>query len=509
MVSILRRQLDEAKSRQRLSLLPAWQLYLILWAVPAVLAPFFLTSQWSHAGLDVAIAYGSAAACYWRFRSGRGVPVAWLWIAAGVALNASGGIAESISVQVLKSDAYPTLADAFYLAIYPCVAVGLLIIVRSRNPLSGPVKLIDASTLTVGMGLLCWIYLIKPNAGVADSVLARTVNISYPVGDLVLLAILARVLVAQGWRTPTVRLLLAMLTSFLVGDVMWAIINQMGWATDNQTQALVNEVFVAAYALLGAAALHPSARELDTQQGDASEGASRTLFVFLSLASLVAPGVLAAEAIRGKVTDGIAIAICSAQLTALVVARMGFLIAQLQSQSSRLRDLTLEDPLTGLPNRRRLQVHLTSCLNRARRDGQPLTLVMLDLDHFKAFNDEFGHVAGDHLLKSAAAAWSSQLRDTDIIARVGGEEFVLVLPDTSAPNAEIVVSKLQQSTPLGQTFSAGIVQWDGRLLYEELVEAADAAMYQAKRRGRNRAVTPETATAAANAAASAPATRTS
>jgi diguanylate cyclase (GGDEF)-like protein len=473
------------RRRPELATRPAWQWYLIACAIPTVLAPLFLTSQWAHAATDIAVAYASAAACYWRFRTRRGVPAAWLWIAAGVALNASGGISESISVDVLHSDAYPTPADVFYLAIYPCVAVGLLMIVRSRHPGLGPIKLIDASTLTVGMGLLCWVFLIQPSAGATDSMLARVVNIAYPVGDLVLLAILARVLVAEGWRTPAVRLILALLVCFLVGDVAWAVINQMGWATNDETQALVNEVFIAGYALLGAAALHPSARELGTPLPSETERVSRGVLVLLTLASLVAPGLLAGEALNGRVTDGIAIAIGSVQLTALVLARMGYLLSQLQKQSARLRDLALEDPLTGLPNRRALQSHAAASLEHARRDRRPLVLVMLDLDHFKRFNDEFGHLAGDHLLKSAAAAWSSQLRAVDMLARVGGEEFVLVLPNTSASDAEVVLSKLRGVTPLGQTFSAGIAHWDGEALYDELVQAADEAMYRAKRHGRN------------------------
>ncbi len=472
-------------SGRALPSIPAWQWYLIACAAPAALAPFFLSSQWAHTAVNVAIAYTSAALAYWRFRTGRGVPAAWLWIAAGIALNASGGISESISVQVLNSDAYPTPADAFYLAIYPCVSIGLLMIVRHRYPDIGPMKVIDASTLTVGMGLLCWVYLIEPNAGVTDSLLARIVNISYPVGDLMLLAILARVLTAGGWRTPTVRIILAMLVAFLIGDITWSAINQLGWSVNNLGEATINDVFVAGYALLGAAALHPSARELGSSARSGGERMSRPLFAMLTLASLVAPGVLAAEAVNGQVKDGVVIAVCSAELTGLVIARMGFLLRQLQRQSAKLHDLALEDPLTGLPNRRALQTHLANCLELARRHSQPLSLVMLDLDHFKRFNDEFGHIAGDHLLKSASAAWSGQLRAIDMLARVGGEEFVLVLPNTGVRDAETVLSRLQGATPLGQTFSAGIAAWDGVALHEELIRAADDAMYRAKRHGRN------------------------
>lgn len=466
--------------------MPGWQRYLLACAGIASLAPFFFASEWGHAAVNVTVASMSAAIACWRFRSGRGLSAAWVWVAAGLALNAAGGISESISEQVFHSDAYPTPADALYLSIYPCVSIGLLMIVRRRFPGIGPLKLIDASTLTVGLGLLCWVYLIQPNAGAADSLLARIVNISYPVGDLMLLAILARVLMAGGWRSPSVRLLLAMLLAFLVGDITWSAINQLGWTTNNHSEAAINTVFIAGYALLGAAALHPSARDVGASPPSTSERLSGRLLAMLTLASLVAPGVLAAEAISGRVKDGVAIAICSAQLTGLVIARMGFLLRQLQRQTAKLRDLSLEDPLTGLPNRRALQAHLANSLELARRHSQPLSLAMLDLDHFKRFNDEFGHIAGDHLLKSVASAWSGQLRAIDMLARVGGEEFVLVLPNATVREAEIVLSRLQGVTPLGQTFSAGIAAWDGVALHEELVRCADDAMYRAKHNGRNR-----------------------
>jgi len=352
------------------------------------------------------------------------------------------------------------------------------------------------------MGLLCWVFLIHPQTIGASPVLARVVDISYPVGDLVLLAILARVVVAEGWRTPTVRLLLLSLLAFLLGDSIWAFVNQVGFATTGQTESLINETFMAAYALVGAAALHPSSRELDTAMPVDDERVSHTLFILLTAASLVAPAVLTGQAIHGHVTDGIAISVCSVQLTALVLARMGYLLSHVQKQSARLRDLALEDPLTGLPNRRALQSHLANSLQKARREQITLTVAMIDLDHFKAFNDQFGHLAGDHLLKSAASAWAAQVRGTDMLARVGGEEFVLVLPDATVNQAEGVVAKLRGVTPLGQTFSAGLAQWDGEALLEELVNAADTAMYAAKHAGRNRTeraanVRPESAGVAA------------
>jgi diguanylate cyclase (GGDEF)-like protein len=145
------------------------------------------------------------------------------------------------------------------------------------------------------------------------------------------------------------------------------------------------------------------------------------------------------------------------------------------------------DPLTGLANRRVWDEDLARELARARRHGGQLCLVMLDLDRFKAYNDRHGHPAGDHLLKSTAAAWRDTLRPTDTLARYGGEEFALLLPHTSAEDAEIAVGRLLRLVPLGQTASAGIAAWDGDEAAEALVARADAALYAAKGAGRARA----------------------
>jgi diguanylate cyclase (GGDEF)-like protein len=113
---------------------------------------------------------------------------------------------------------------------------------------------------------------------------------------------------------------------------------------------------------------------------------------------------------------------------------------------------------------------------------------MLDLDHFKDFNDREGHQAGDRMLKLCAAAWSSQLRATDILARYGGEEFSLLLPGCTVADACVLVERLREMTPEGQTLSAGIAAWDTEEPSAVLVGRADGALYQAKRAGRDRVV---------------------
>lgn len=151
----------------------------------------------------------------------------------------------------------------------------------------------------------------------------------------------------------------------------------------------------------------------------------------------------------------------------------------------RLDELAHTDELTGVANRRTWERELAQELERAKRSARPLCVAMLDLDHFKAYNDRRGHQAGDRLLRTAAASWREGLREVDLLARYGGEEFGLLLPDCAEDDAVAVVQRLCSATPEEQTCSAGVAEWDGREQAESLVARADAALYAAKQAGRD------------------------
>lgn len=153
-----------------------------------------------------------------------------------------------------------------------------------------------------------------------------------------------------------------------------------------------------------------------------------------------------------------------------------------------LDQLVREDGLTGITNRRGLDERLPQEMARAARSGTSLSIAMLDLDHFKRFNDRRGHGAGDALLRSAAQAWRKQLRPTDLLARYGGEEFTLVLPACDAEQAAALIERLRPLIPDRQTVSAGVAIWNGGDTVAELLNAADTALLLAKRGGRNRTV---------------------
>ena len=154
----------------------------------------------------------------------------------------------------------------------------------------------------------------------------------------------------------------------------------------------------------------------------------------------------------------------------------------------RLESVARTDELTGLSNRRAWEEQLPREMAGSARQHRPLCVAMLDLDHFKAFNDELGHPAGDRLLKELAAQWRSTLRPTDMIARYGGEEFAVLLAGCEMELAMEIVERLRSISVEGQTCSAGVAQWNGEESASTLLERADRALYEAKATGRDRAV---------------------
>ncbi|HMD45875.1 MAG TPA: GGDEF domain-containing protein [Acidimicrobiales bacterium] len=156
-----------------------------------------------------------------------------------------------------------------------------------------------------------------------------------------------------------------------------------------------------------------------------------------------------------------------------------------------LVDLANSDALTGVANRRKLFEVLPQELVRSGAD-KPLSVVMIDLDHFKQYNDRFGHAAGDQLLRLFAERVTARLRGQDLVARYGGEEFVLVLPDTDGDRAVLLIEAIRAlgagEDPDGNrvTFSAGIATWDEAESVDDLVLRADTSLYAAKFHGRDR-----------------------
>ena len=160
--------------------------------------------------------------------------------------------------------------------------------------------------------------------------------------------------------------------------------------------------------------------------------------------------------------------------------------AEREELLGKVQDMATHDSLTGLPNRRALEEQLPREMARARRSRSPLCVAIIDIDHFKAYNDSHGHLAGDQVLRECAQAWDGTLRAGDTITRFGGEEFLVLLPDTTPEQATEIVERLRGTTPMEQTCSAGLACWDFVEDIDELLGRADKALYQAKAGGRDR-----------------------
>jgi diguanylate cyclase (GGDEF)-like protein len=174
------------------------------------------------------------------------------------------------------------------------------------------------------------------------------------------------------------------------------------------------------------------------------------------------------------------------------------LIAAMRERSRTLERESQEDPLTGLANRRSFTRRLAAEMEVALAVGQPLTLAVADLDHFKIVNDRLGHSIGDTALRESATLMQRLVRETDLVSRIGGEEFALILPAMTRDGAidfcnrirgAIELHEWQRFHPdLAVTISIGLAQWDGTAEVPELLEAADTQLYRAKRAGRNQVV---------------------
>jgi diguanylate cyclase (GGDEF)-like protein len=196
---------------------------------------------------------------------------------------------------------------------------------------------------------------------------------------------------------------------------------------------------------------------------------------------------IAARGGRPVATD-MRLAIVWTVIAGVVAFTVSRLVEEIRRQSAELERLASTDTLTGLPNRRVWEDALPRELVRSVRSGAPVAIAILDLDHFKLYNDTNGHQGGDLLLKEIAAMWPGELRESDLLARYGGEEFALLLPDCGSADLGPVVEKVRRAMPSGVTASAGAAVWDGIEEAEELIRRADDALYAAKGSGRDRTV---------------------
>lgn len=191
----------------------------------------------------------------------------------------------------------------------------------------------------------------------------------------------------------------------------------------------------------------------------------------------------------------------SMAMIATILGLCGFLVVRSRRQEELLRKLSNTDDLTHVPNRRHFLERLTAEFDRTRRHGGNLSFVMIDLDHFKAINDEYGHLVGDRVLATIAGVIKSCLRGSDLLGRYGGEEFALMLPETDADGAVMVAERCRSMIENTQivvggtvfftvTASMGLISANHEDVnsLDDMIRLSDEALYAAKAHGRNQVV---------------------
>ncbi|UWP81467.1 GGDEF domain-containing protein [Dactylosporangium fulvum] len=407
----------------------------------------------------------------------------WYLLGAGQIAYTIGDALHAVSRPPHDGPAFPSVADAFYLVQYPLLVGALVAFVRRRTPGRHTPTLIDAGIIAVSVGLVSWVYLIGPlTADEGLSPAARLVTVAYPVGDLLVLVLGLRMLLGGGARTPSYLLLLTSLLTMLGADVA---------ATLSRANAWSCFLWLATYALLGGAALHPSMDRIDAPASAHTTRTTAARLAVLAGASLLAPAVLLLRYLQGDVSDVPVIAIACALLFLLVLGRMAGMVAAQHR-------IAVTDGLTGLSTRRAFEEQLRAETGRRRHRG--FGVVLLDIDHFKAINDEHGHAAGDRVLRDVARRLRAAARADDTVARYGGEEFAVLAPDAGEAEVAALAERVRRVVAGGTvdvgdgvhrcvTVSVGTaVLPDDTTEPDELVQLADRALYAAKRDGRDRVV---------------------
>jgi len=332
------------------------------------------------------------------------------------------------------------------------------------------------------------------------------------------LFVLWLVLAAEGGVMP-VRPAFGLGALLLLGALIFLLLVRSGWSErlfpDDPSLTLLQSVFAivcAAGAYLvagdlrgGGVALLLLAVTWGAFKLDARQSGRLALLGFLGFGGAIAWRASVAPSVQAARVDWLLLLLTALACTALalLLRHLAGLRSRLQRQHDelnqafeRIRLLATHDELTGLPNRRAMADALQSALTRQARLSEPVALVMIDLDHFKAINDDHGHRVGDVVLRGFAERAQCTLRAIDVLGRWGGEEFLLLLPDTTLEQALACVERLREqlrSSPFDEVaeglsvrFSAGVTACLGLADVDAAIERADRALYRAKSGGRGR-----------------------
>ncbi|HEX3266691.1 MAG TPA: EAL domain-containing protein [Gaiellaceae bacterium] len=310
----------------------AWAWYLAVTGVLAALYLFVPPLKGSGPLINV-LGFSGVAAIVAGIRIHRPkARAAWWLFVVGQFLFFSG----DLYTYTYPNASFPSIGDAFYLMVYPALMAGMLVLVRRRNPRRDPAALIDAAILTIGIGLISWVFLIAPNIHLSGlSWPAKAVSVAYPLGDVLLLAAAIRLAVDAGRRAPAFYFLVSSIICLLATDSAYnyAILKD----TYSHSQLIYDAGWILYYLLWGAAALHPSMRVLEEPATDSRARLTSVRLALLGAACLISPSIRFFQSIDNA--DVLVLIVASALLFLLVVTRMAGLVRQEERIVDRERTL--------------------------------------------------------------------------------------------------------------------------------------------------------------------------
>ncbi len=399
--------------------------------------------------------------------------------------------------QVLADTPFSLLADAATMSGYAATLVAFIGLLRCRQSNDRAVhELVDGAIVLVAVGAVALATLTEPTAEAVGLSVFAVVQGIYPVIDSVMIFVAILLSWTSARRVMSFWLLGLSVVFILIGDVGYA---QLATRGETVGSPLLDLPFVVAFTFFGAAALHPSMRSLSAIQQRPVQAWSRGR-VGLLLPMLVVPAVIA-------LGDDEWVSVCigsvaAVLVTLLILVRAVTAVHDHANAQEGLRYQATHDPLTRLVNRPKLVESVDELLLRAAEHGDRVDLLFLDLDSFKLVNDTWGHQVGDRVLRLAAQRLLSVTRPTDVVSRIGGDEFAVaryVGQDGIGSGEELaadVVDAFRQPLPgedaLVTTVSIGLSgsrrhsEAAGPSSAESLLRDADTAMYRAKAAGRSR-----------------------
>jgi diguanylate cyclase (GGDEF)-like protein len=415
-------------------------------------------------------------------------PVRWMWLCfwGFQALTVVADIIFDAQTNSVGEPNFPGPSDVLYLASSVVAFIGLIVLGRLLRPGGDLDAWIDAALVTVAVGSVVGAFIVGPILIDSSGVdLAVVVSLAYPVLDMFVLAALLRMLIVQHTWDLALSLLPMAMVLFVAYDLLF---NYETIAGNWSEEPIMEVIWTAAILLMTLAVTAPGAGAFSSLSAGEQITATPTRSVAMSVGVLAAPTLVVVELGWGTTSIATWLAVMAVVGISLLLWRTYRLLRAVQGQARRLGRQARSDALTGLPNRRSWGYEINRLADRTREEGLSLSVAILDIDHFKEFNDTRGHQAGDALLAEAARRWRAHMVEGGFIARYGGEEFGVLLPGTTLLEAIAILDEVRRSTPEGETISVGVTQLRRDESPRDAVRRADRALYRAKAAGRDRVV---------------------